>query len=61
MIDHFVDGAGAVSNEDRIAFIKAMCQTGESARYGHRPQEVAAQESADLLASMPSDSSRRDV
>lgn len=50
MIDHFVEGAGAVSNEDRIAFIKTMCETGESSRYGHRPQEVAAQEFADLLA-----------
>ena len=50
LVDHFVEGSGAVSNEDRIAFIKAMCETGESARYGHRPQEVAAQEFANLLA-----------
>jgi hypothetical protein len=27
-----------------------LCETGESARYGHRPQEVAAQEFGDLLA-----------
>jgi hypothetical protein len=39
-----------VSDEDRIAFIKVMCETGESARYGYRPQEVAAQEFADLVA-----------
>ncbi|WP_394551811.1 PD-(D/E)XK nuclease family protein [Agromyces sp. MMS24-JH15] len=50
LVDHFVEGAGAVSNEDRIAFIRTMCETGESARYGYRPQEVAAQEFADLLA-----------
>ena len=39
-----------MSSEDRIAFIKTMCETGESARYGLRPHEVAAQEFADLLA-----------
>ena len=39
-----------MSGEDRIAFIKAMCETGEGARYGYRPQEAAAQEFADLLA-----------
>ena len=39
-----------MSNEDRIEFIKTMCETGESARYGYRPQEVAAQEFAELLA-----------
>jgi hypothetical protein len=39
-----------MSNEDRISFIRAMCETGESARYGHRPQDSAAQEFGDLLA-----------
>lgn len=50
MFEHFVEGPRAVSNRDRIAFIKAMCDSGESARYGYRPQERAAQEFAELLA-----------
>jgi len=50
MLQHFVEGAPIMSTEDRIAFIKTMCETGESARYGQRPQDVAAQEFADLLA-----------
>lgn len=49
MFEHFLEGPSAMSNADRIAFIKAMCETGESARFGHRPQEVAAQEFANLL------------
>lgn len=47
---HFTEGAPAVSTADRIAFIEAMCQTGESARYSQVPHEVAAQEFADLVA-----------
>ena len=50
LTDHFVEGTGAVSIEDRIAFLRTMCETGESARYGYRPQATAAQEFADLLA-----------
>lgn len=50
LVEHFTEGPRAVSDEDRIAFIKAMCDTGESARYGHRPHQTAAQEFADLLA-----------
>ncbi len=50
LIEHFVEGSGAVNIEDRIAFLSTMCQTGESARYGHRPQEVAAREFAELVA-----------
>jgi PD-(D/E)XK nuclease superfamily len=50
LVDHFTGGPTAVSSEARIEFINTMCQTGESARYGHRPQEVAAQEFASLLA-----------
>jgi hypothetical protein len=46
---HFLEGAPAMSTEDRIAFIKTMCETGEAARYGHRLQEVAAQEFANLV------------
>lgn len=44
LVEHFVEGSGAVNIGDRIAFLKTMCETGESARYGHRPQEVAALE-----------------
>lgn len=50
MIQHFVEGAAAVNVDDQIRFIKTMCETGESARYGHRPQERAAQEFSDLVA-----------
>lgn len=50
MIDHFVEGPTAVNLDDQISFIKAMCETGESARYGYRPQDRAAQEFADLIA-----------
>nr|WP_313311828.1 hypothetical protein [Dietzia maris] len=50
MIQHFVEGPAAVNVDDQIRFIKTMCETGESARYGHRPQERAAQEFSDLVA-----------
>lgn len=50
LVDHFTEGPGVVSSEDQIRFIEAMCDTGESARYGHRPQESAAQQFADLVA-----------
>lgn len=50
LVEHFVEGTGPVTIEDQIAFIRTMCDTGESARYGHRPQRLAAQEFANLLA-----------
>jgi hypothetical protein len=50
MFQHFLEGPSAMSNEDRITFIKTMCATGEASRYGRRPQEVAAQEFAELVA-----------
>src|SRR5699024_6129993 len=50
LVEHFTEGPGVVSGEDQIRFIEAMCATGESARYGHRPQESAAQQFADLVA-----------
>lgn len=50
LFQYFLEGPEAVSIEDQISFIKSMCETGESARYGHRPHEVAAQEFADLVA-----------
>lgn len=36
--------------DDQISFISTMCDTGESARYGHRPQTVAADEFANMVA-----------
>lgn len=50
LVQHFTEGPGVVSDKDRFAFIKAMCDTGESARYGYRPYQAAAEEFADLLA-----------
>lgn len=50
LVQHFLEGPATVNNEDRIAFITTMCETGESARYGYRPQDTAAQDFADLLA-----------
>ena len=45
-----MEGPSATDIDDRITFTKTMCETGEAARYGYRPQEVAAQEFANLLA-----------
>lgn len=50
LVQHYVEGPEVVSTEDQIRFLKAMCDSGESARYGHRPQETAAREFADRLA-----------
>ncbi|MFE7629141.1 PD-(D/E)XK nuclease family protein [Kocuria sp. NPDC057446] len=50
MIRQFVEGPAAVNLDDQISFIKAMCETGESARYGYQAQDLAAQEFADLVA-----------
>ena len=50
MMQHFVEGPAAVDVEDQISFIKSMCETGESARYGHRPRLRAKQEFTDLVA-----------
>lgn len=50
IIEHFVEGPKIMSDDERLAFIKAMCETGESARYGHRPHERAAEDFAQLMA-----------
>lgn len=50
MVQYFVEGPAAVNLDDQISFIKSMCDSGESARYGYRPHEGAAQEFADLVA-----------
>src|SRR5699024_4619016 len=50
MYQHFVKGPEAVNVLDQVSFIKSMCETGESARYGYRPRDRATQEFADLVA-----------
>ena len=50
LVQHYTEGQAVVSGEDQIAFIKAMCDTGESARYGYTPHDGAADEFAELLA-----------
>lgn len=50
MYQHFVKGPESVDVTDQVSFIKAMCETGESARYGYRPRDRAGQEFADLAA-----------
>jgi hypothetical protein len=50
MVQHYVEGPAAVSIDDQVSFIKSMCETGESARYGYRPRDRAMQEFADLVA-----------
>ena len=50
LFQHFLKGPAALDLDDRIAFLTTMCETGESARYGYRPQDVAAQEFAELVA-----------
>lgn len=50
LIHFFVEGPAAVDLEDQVSFLKVMCETGESARYGYRPQDRATQEFADLVA-----------
>lgn len=36
--------------EDTIDFLAVTCETGESARYGHRPRNVTTNEFVDLIA-----------
>lgn len=50
MVQHFVEGPAAVNLDDQISFIKAMCDSGESTRYGLRPHERGSQDFADLVA-----------
>lgn len=50
LVEQFTEGPGVVSVQDRIRFIETMCDTGESARYGRRPHDAAAQEFADAVA-----------
>jgi len=50
LVQHFVEGPMSVSDEDRIAFIKTMCDTGESERFARKQREGAAQAFADVVA-----------
>lgn len=50
LVENFVEGPSAVNTADRITFIKTMCETGESARYGLRPQDAAAEQFSQTLA-----------
>ncbi|WME23219.1 PD-(D/E)XK nuclease family protein [Brachybacterium sp. GU-2] len=50
LIEHFVEGPAAMNTEDTLAFLTAMCETGESARYEQRPRDRVAQEFGDLIA-----------
>lgn len=50
LFDHFLEGTHRVSTDASIEFIRAMCDSGESIRYGYRPHVAATQEFADLMA-----------
>ncbi len=50
LVDQFLEGPQAMSLHDQLTFIKTMCETGESARYGRRPNEVVANEFAEQIA-----------
>lgn len=50
LFEHFVEGPVAMNTEDTLSFLTAMCETGESARYGYLPRERAAQELGELIA-----------
>lgn len=48
---HFVEAPMEIREDEQLAFIRTMCETGEADRFGHRPIEGASQVFADLLAS----------
>lgn len=50
LFEHFVEGPAAMNTDDTLAFLTAMCETGESARYGYQPHDRAAEEFGDLIA-----------
>lgn len=50
LVDHFVEGPQAMTLHDQLTFIKTMCETGESARYGRRPMTSTAEEFAAQVA-----------
>lgn len=50
LFEHFVEGPATMNTDDTLAFLTAMCETGESARYGYQPHGRAAEELGDLIA-----------
>lgn len=50
LFEHFVEGPAAMNTADTLAFLTAMCETGESPRYGYQPHDRAAEEFGDLIA-----------
>lgn len=50
LVDQFVEGPQAMTLHDQLTFITTMCETGESARYGRRPNELVAKEFAEQIA-----------
>ena len=50
LFEHFVEGPATMNTDDTLAFLTAMCETGESARYGYQPHDRAAEELGDLIA-----------
>lgn len=50
LVDQFVEGPQAMTAHDQLEFIKTMCETGESARYGRRNREAVAAEFAEQVA-----------
>ncbi|KIP98792.1 PD-(D/E)XK nuclease family protein [Curtobacterium flaccumfaciens] len=50
LIDQFVEGPQAMTVQEQLEFIKTMCETGESDRYGRRPIVSVAEEFAAQIA-----------
>lgn len=50
LFEHFVEGPAPMNTDDTLAFLTAMCETGESARFGFQPHDRAAEEFGDLIA-----------
>ncbi|MGN7211893.1 PD-(D/E)XK nuclease family protein [Brachybacterium paraconglomeratum] len=50
LFEHFVKGPAAMNTDDTLAFLTAMCETGESARYGRRPRDRVTEEFGELIA-----------
>lgn len=50
LFEHFVEGPAVMNTDDTLAFLTAMCDTGESARYGYQPRDRVAQEFGEQIA-----------
>ena len=50
LFEHFVEGPAVMNTDDTLAFLTAMCETGESARYGYQPRGRVAQEFGEQIA-----------